>query len=71
MQTNCMPYLKSNYSDDFFDVSPEHGFLPISLPLETLPEPFTPLQQLLDLMPVVLGENKFGLLNTPNAIAEQ
>jgi len=70
MQTNCMPYLKSNYSDDFFDVSPEHGFLPISLPLETLPEPFTPLQQLLDLMPVVLGENKFGLLNTPNAIAE-
>jgi indoleamine 2,3-dioxygenase len=65
-----MPYLKSNYSDDFFDISPEYGFLPVSLPLEILPDPYTPLQHLLDQMPVVLGENKFGLLNTPNAIAE-
>ena len=65
-----MPYLKSNYSDDFFDVSQEYGFLPSSLPLEILPDPYTPLQQLLDEMPVVLGENKFGLLNTPNAIAD-
>ena len=65
-----MPYLKSNYSDDFFDISPEYGFLPAALPLETLPEPYMPLQKLLDQMPVVLGEDKFGLLNTPNAIAE-
>ena len=65
-----MPILQSNYKDGFFDVGTEHGFLPSVLPLETLDGPYLPLQHLLDNMPVVLGENKFGYLHTPNAIAD-
>lgn len=63
-----MPVLQSNYTDGFFDIGSEHGFLPSMLPLEKLEGAYLPLQNLLDEMPVVLGENKFGSLNTPNAI---
>ena len=64
-----MPTLQPNYADGFFDVGKEHGFLPSALPLEKLEGAYLPLQNLLDNMPVVLGDNKFGYLHTPNAIA--
>ena len=64
-----MPILQPNYADGFFDVGTEHGFLPSALPLEKLEGAYLPLQNLLDNMPVVLGDNKFGYLHTPNAIA--
>lgn len=60
----------SNYTDGFFNVSAQHGFLPVKAPLATLPTTFFDLQTLLDAMPVVISENKYGLLNTPNAIVE-
>lgn len=62
-----MPIL-SNYSDGFFNVSADCGFLPVKAPIISLPKKYQPLQAILDAMPVVLGENEFGLLNTPDAI---
>lgn len=64
-----MPIL-SNYTDGFFNVSAQHGFLPVKAPLVTLPSIYSDLQRVLDTMPVVLSENEFGLLNSPEAIVE-
>lgn len=60
--------IQSNYSDGFFDVSAKHGFLPIQAPLVKLPSTYQDLQTVLDQMPVVLGENQFGLLNQIDGI---
>ena len=62
-----MPIL-SNYTDGFFNVGASNGFLPIKAPLVILPEKYKALQDILDAMPVVLGENLNGLLNEPDAI---
>ncbi|UEG49741.1 indoleamine 2,3-dioxygenase [Ferruginibacter lapsinanis] len=62
-----MPLL-SNYSDGFFNVGADCGFLPLKAPLETLPERYQALQVILDAMPVVIEGNKNGLLHTPDAI---
>ncbi len=64
-----MPIL-SNYTDGFFNVGAANGFLPIKAPFVTLPEKYKPLQDILDAMPVVLSENKHGLLNEPDAIVQ-
>lgn len=60
------------FDDGVFCLGRAHGFLPREPPLATLPAPFTPLQHLLDRMPVFLDEAKGvrGLLGTPGAIAE-
>ena len=58
----------SNYSDGFFDVSAEHGFLPTKAPMVKLPSTYSDLQNVLDAMPVVLNEKEFGFLHTPNGI---
>ena len=58
----------SNYTDGFFNVSAEHGFLPVKAPLIKLPSIYDDLQAVLDNMPVVLNENDFGYLNTEDGI---
>ncbi|MES2431166.1 MAG: hypothetical protein V4556_09520 [Bacteroidota bacterium] len=63
-----MPIL-SNYSDGFFNVGADFGFLPIKAPLVALPEKYKPVQDILDQMPVVIGDGN-ELLFTPNAIVE-
>ena len=60
--------IQSNYSDGFFNVSANHGFLPVKAPLVKLPSVYDDLQAVLDNMPVVLNENEFGYLNTENGI---
>jgi hypothetical protein len=69
MSAHVAAYHEKAYTDGFFHVSGDHGFLPISEPLKTLPERYAALQSLLDEMPT----NKVypsvpGTLATPNAI---
>ena len=63
-----MKILQDHYADGFFDVSAAHGFLPQSLPLDALPAPYTPLQSLLDAMPVVKEDGTNGYLHYPGQI---
>lgn len=58
------------YTDGFFNVSAVNGFLPQHLPLKVLPVTYSVLQDLLDKMPVQLGNNEFGFLHYPNKIVE-
>ena len=60
-----MKILQDHYADGFFDVSAAHGFLPQSLPLDALPAPYTPLQSLLDAMPVVKEDGTNATSTTP------
>lgn len=46
--------IKTEYTDGFFNVGSEHGFLPISAPLEKLPDTYVLMQTLLDNFPTVL-----------------
>ncbi|MFM1794812.1 MAG: hypothetical protein RL642_1197 [Bacteroidota bacterium] len=62
--------MQQQYTDGFFNVGPVHGFLPQHLPLKVLPATYAVLQDILDKMPVQLGENQFGYLNYPDKIAE-
>jgi indoleamine 2,3-dioxygenase len=58
----------SKYSDGFFNVSKEHGFLPICEPLKRLPEPYTAIQEIIDSMYIFQPSGELGLLGNPNAI---
>ncbi|MGG9971777.1 hypothetical protein ACQ33O_08275 [Ferruginibacter sp. SUN002] len=64
-----MPIL-SHYTDGFFKVGAENGFLPVKAPIVTLPEKYKALQDILDCMPVVLNSDSYGLLHTPDAIVK-
>ena len=43
-----MAFIKKEYSDGFFNVSKQNGFLPQSIPLEKLPQDYSQLQNILD-----------------------
>lgn len=58
----------SKYSDGFFDVSKEHGFLPIFEPLKRLPAQYIFLQDFMDSMYVFQPTGELGLLGIPDAI---
>ena len=60
--------IQSSYSDGFFNVSANHGFLPIKAPLVSLPKIYEDVQAVLDNMPVVLNDNQNGYLHTENGI---
>ena len=62
-----MVFIKSEYSDGFFNVNYKNGFLPESVPLEFLPERYQPLQDILDNMPVKIN-SKSGYLDFPGKI---
>lgn len=59
------------YSDGFFSVDPQHGFLPQKEPLATLPDKYIRLQQLIEQMPVVKSNGDLGLLSTEGAFESQ
>jgi indoleamine 2,3-dioxygenase len=63
-----MPMQRS-YTDGFFDIGGNHGFLPCSLPMERLSGVYAPVQDILDRMPVMLPDGSQGLLHHPDAIA--
>lgn len=65
--------MQPNYSDGFFCVCPEHGFLPVHDPLVTLPERYAELQAVLSNLPEILrnkGEIETRVAALPN-YAEQ
>jgi indoleamine 2,3-dioxygenase len=59
-----------SYSDGFFDVSPQHGFLPIQGSLKTLPMEYSSLQHILDHMPVTDINGDEGYLSTPGLLPQ-
>ena len=48
-------YYEKEYTDGFFNVSGEHGFLPMKEPLHTLPSKYKELQQLINKLHVKQG----------------
>jgi len=64
---------EDRYDDGIFRIGRKHGFLPQRSPVVRLPEPFGPIQALLDDMPVWLDPDagRRGVLSTPGLIAER
>ena len=62
-----MGFIKSQYNDGFFNVNSKNGFLPEFPPIEKLNKPYQKLQEILDNMPVSIG-NKSGYLDIPGRI---
>ena len=67
-----MNYWKKEYTDGFFNVSRENGFLPIREPLQNLPHEYKELQDLINNLHVFQSENREekGVLGIPNEIVE-
>ena len=63
-------YWDKQYTDGFFNVSKEHGFLPIKEPLYILPEKYEHLQNLINNLHVFQGIEK-GVLGIPDEIVVQ
>ncbi len=47
----------NNYSDGFFNVSPEYGFLPCKAPLTKLPSQYQSVQDIIDVLPELIKDN--------------
>jgi len=60
--------LQNHYTDGFFDVCAEHGFLPVKNPVISLPSRYADVQKILDEMPVILPGGQFGFLHYEGAI---
>lgn len=58
----------SAYSDGFFAVNAQNGFLPQTNPLQQLPESYAALQQLIDDMPILKDDGTTGLLGQEGGI---
>jgi len=65
-----MKTLQASYTDGFFNVSAAHGFLPAVPPLIALPTSYQALQDVLDNMPIQLGNEQNGYLHFPGKIHE-
>lgn len=61
-------YYENNYTDGFFNVSGDNGFLPIKEPLSKLPDKYNELQKIIDNLHVFQEEDKKGILGIPNEI---
>lgn len=61
--------MKQQYSDGFFNVSPEHGFLPIRPPLTELPPQYPKVQQTIQQLPDLI-KNLDQLNSTIAALPE-
>jgi indoleamine 2,3-dioxygenase len=61
-------YYNKKYTDGFFNVSSNNGFLPISDPLKVLPNTYKELQLLIDNLYVFQNEDKKGILAIPDEI---
>lgn len=61
-------YYENTYTDGFFNVSSEHGFLPIKEPLVRLPEQFNKLQEIIDNLHVIQDEERKGILGRANHV---
>lgn len=61
-------YYEKTYTDGFFSVSGDHGFLPIKDPLSKLPDKYHELQKIIDNLHVMKSEEEKGILGNPNEI---
>ena len=72
-----MSYWDKQYTDGFFNVSKEHGFLPIRDPLKSLPDQYKELQDLINNLHVFQNANtegneiEKGILGIPDEIVVQ
>ena len=62
--------MKDEYTDGFFNVSREHGFVPIQI-IKELPENYKLLVDLCNELPYIKKNNQFGILHYPNLIYEE
>ena len=62
--------MKDEYTDGFFNVSREHGFLPIQI-IKELPANYKLLVDLCNELPYIKKNNQFGILHYPNLIYEE
>jgi indoleamine 2,3-dioxygenase len=63
-------YYEKTYTDGFFNVGKNHGFLPIKDPLVKLPNTYSHLQKLIDDLHVFQSGEK-GVLGIPNSIEQR
>ena len=63
--------MKDEYTDGFFNVSREYGFLPIKTSLKGIPSTYKPLTDLCNELPHIKKDNCFGILHYPNRIEER
>jgi indoleamine 2,3-dioxygenase len=61
-------YFEKSYTDGFFKVGSENGFLPLKDPLHKLPNTYEQLQKIIDELHVFQENNKQGILAIPNLI---
>jgi indoleamine 2,3-dioxygenase len=66
-----MNYWEKEYTDGFFNVSKNNGFLPIKEPLQKLPQQYEELQILIDNLHVFQNGEKKGILGLSNEIVNQ
>jgi indoleamine 2,3-dioxygenase len=66
-----MSYWEKEYTDGFFNVSKENGFLPIKEPLKILPIEYKELQELIDKLHVFQEEGNKGVLGISDEIVVQ
>jgi indoleamine 2,3-dioxygenase len=64
-------YYNKKYTDGFFNVSSNNGFLPIKDPLKVLPNTYKELQLLIDNLYVFQNEDKKGILAIPDEIEKE
>jgi indoleamine 2,3-dioxygenase len=63
-----LSYFEKSYTDGFFNVSKDNGFLPIKEPLKKLPKEYADLQNVIDELHVFQPDNKQGILAIGNLI---
>ena len=61
-------YYEKTYTDGFFNVSGDHGFLPIKDPLSKLPDKYNKLQEVINKLHVNQENGEKGILGRPNEI---
>ncbi len=66
-----MNYFEKEYTDGFFKVSGEHGFLPVKEPLKALPQTYEKLQKLIDDLHFFRGNDKTGVLGISDEIVKR
>lgn len=62
---------QSNYTDNFFSVSPTYGFLPTHSPLKTLPQQYSTIQSLCNRLHINQTNGSTGILGIANQIVEE
>jgi len=63
--------MQTNYSDGFFDISPEHGFIPVHETIDQLPEEFKVLQTVCNNLPHIKKDGRFGTMHYFGAVVRE